>query len=187
MNYNKQKMGYLEIILGPMYSGKTSRLLDIYKQYKFCNGEILVINYIEDTRYSDTMLSTHDKKMIPCIQVKDLSSIHEELYKNTDVILINEGQFFSDLYPFVKKLVDIEKKNVYVCGLDGDFKRQKFGTILDLIPICDKVIKIKSLCGICKNGKKGIFTHRNSNEVEQKIIGSENYIPLCRECYLNKS
>jgi thymidine kinase len=184
---SKQKMGYLEIILGPMYSGKTSRLLDIHKQYTFCEGNILTINYIEDKRYSDTMLSTHDKKMIPCIQVNSLSVITKDLYIDADVILINEGQFFDDLYPFVKNLVDVENKNVYVCGLDGDFQRNKFGTILDLIPICDKVIKVKSLCVLCKNGKKGIFTHRISEEQEQKIIGSDNYMPLCRECYLDKT
>ena len=59
--------GYLEIILGPMWSGKTSALLKIYRQYSFCKSKICVINYEADTRYSKTMLSTHDKEMIPCI------------------------------------------------------------------------------------------------------------------------
>ena len=77
-------------------------------------------------------------------------------------------------------------KKVYVCGLDGDFKRQKFGQILDLIPLCDKVTKLTSLCSICKNGTPGIFSKRISSEEEQTLVGSDNYIPVCRTCYENK-
>ena len=64
---------------------------------------------------------------------------------------------------------------------------KKFGQILDLIPLCDKVEKLTSLCSICKNGKKGIFSMRLTNEKEQTVVGSENYIPVCRECYLLKN
>ena len=67
-------------------------------------------------------------------------------------ILINEGQFFPDLYESVKWLVNEKKKYVTICGLDGDFKRAKFGTLLDLIPLCDNVTKLTSLCVSCKNG-----------------------------------
>ena len=74
-------------------------------------------------------------------------------------------------------------KKVYICGLDGDFERKKFGTILDLIPLCDKVTKFTSLCSLCKNGTPGIFSMRLTNEKKQTIVGTENYIPVCRECY----
>lgn len=174
---------YLEIFIGPMYSGKTSKLLEIYKQYKFCNVPIEVINYSEDTRYHETMLSTHDKMMIPCIQKTLLSElVKDERIQKAEVILINEGQFFSDLVPVVTEWLQCNKK-IYVSGLDGDFERKKFGTILDLIPMCDKITKIHSLCSICKDGTAGIFSLRLTNETEQKIIGSDNYIPVCRYCY----
>jgi thymidine kinase len=104
---------------------------------------------------------------------------------NSEVILINEGQFFPDLIEFVNKLLENEKK-VYVCGLDGDFQRKKFGQMLDLIPLCDKVEKLTSLCSLCKNGTKGIFSMRLTHEKEQTIVGSENYIPVCRSCYESK-
>jgi thymidine kinase len=104
------------------------------------------------------------------------------LIRNADVILINEGQFFDDLYPCVFDMLR-EKKHVYICGLDGDFQRNKFGSILDLIPICDKVTKLNSLCGICKNGTPGIFSKRITNDKEQLLIGSNNYISVCRSCY----
>jgi thymidine kinase len=176
---SRQECGYLEIIMGPMFSGKTSKLLEIYKQCNFCNIPVLVINYAEDQRYHDTMLSTHDQVMIPCIQTTDLTSIN---YQDYEVILINEAQFFQDLNQVVKNMLNANKK-VYLSGLDGDFKREKFGSLLDLIPLCDKVTKLTSLCGICKNGTPGIFSLRLTKEDQQKLIGSNNYIPVCRKCY----
>ena len=178
--------GYLEIILGPMYSGKTSRLVEIYKQCKLCNIPVAVINHSIDTRYdSGDLLSTHDKIKIPCIKTTNLFDIYEnEDVYFSKVILINEGQFFPDLYHFVEDMIsNINKKKVYICGLDGDFKRQKFGEILDLIPLCDKVTKLTSLCSICKNGAPGIFSKRITLETEQTVVGSDNYIPVCRKCY----
>jgi len=190
--------GYLELIIGPMYSGKTSKLLEIYKQYKFCEISVSIINHSLDKRYHDTMLSSHDKVMVPCINTDNLHNlwfndgmidlsqvIDNSDYKkvrNSDVILINEGQFFPDLYDVVYDMLK-NKKIVYICGLDGDFERKKFGQILDLIPICDNIIKLSSLCSICKNGTPGIFSMRITNDKQQTVIGSENYLPVCRFCY----
>lgn len=192
--------GYLEIILGGMYAGKTSRLVEIYKQCKFCNISVAVINHSIDNRYDDELLSTHDQVKIPCIKTErlfdiwtdnfDIENNIEHIKKTKDklkvlssnVILINEGQFFSDLEDFVKKLLEYGKK-VYVCGLDGDFEHKKFGQILDLIPLCDKVTKLTSLCSLCKNGTPGIFSKRITSEKAQTVVGSDNYIPVCRNCY----
>jgi thymidine kinase len=193
-------LAYLELIIGPMFSGKTSRLVEIYNQCKFCNINVAVINHSIDNRYDDDLLSTHDKIKIPCIKTEQLfdlwydntqleSSLENEprfkdkfLIATSEVILINEGQFFPDLLDFVTKLLENNKK-IYVCGLDGDFKRKKFGQILDLIPLCDKIDKLTSLCSLCRDGKRGIFSKRITNEKEQTIVGSDNYIPVCRICY----
>ena len=95
--------GYLKVILGCMYAGKTSKLINIYKMMKFSNISTLVVNYKEDTRYSNTELSTHDKKMIPCVQCLNLMElVYKTGYINFEkVIIINEGQFFPDLTKFV--------------------------------------------------------------------------------------
>ena len=183
------KSAYLELIIGPMFSGKTSELLAIYKKCNFCNIPVSIINHNLDIRYHDTMLSSHDKLMAPCIQTNLLKDIwineNFESYhslRNSDVILINEGQFFSDLYEIVIDMLKHNKK-IYICGLDGDFEQKKFGYILDLIPLCDSIKKLTSLCSVCKNGTPGIFSMRLSNETEQTVIGSDNYIPVCRNCY----
>ena len=181
---NTMTRAYLEIIVGPMFSGKTSKLAEIYKQCMFCSIPVAVINYALDTRYHDTMMSTHDKHMIPCIQTMLLAPIWESnvQVRDADVILINEGQFFEDLYPAVESMLKAGKK-IYISGLDGDFQRKKFGQILDLIPLCDKVTKLTSLCSICKNGEPGIFSMRLTSETQQTLIGSDNYVPVCRNCY----
>jgi len=203
MSDSERNTSYLEIILGSMYTGKSTRLVEIYKQCQFCNISVAVINHSIDNRYDDMLLSTHDKIKIPCIKTDKLMDIYEEdinielpldkfvsinrlsdkfKINTSEVILINEGQFFSDLHEFVNKLLDKGKK-IYVCGLDGDFERKKFGQMLEIIPLCDKIYKLTSLCSLCKNGNKGIFSMRLTNEKEQTVVGSENYIPVCRECY----
>ena len=194
-NYSND-VGYLELYSGPMYSGKTSKLLDLYKQFRFCELTTMVINHADDSiRYSSSHLSTHDKLMIPCIMANKLSEIcdisdnnttngnFEEEFKNAKIILINEGQFFEDIVEWVSIAVEKYNKNVYVCGLDGDFKRKKFGNWLEgLIPLCDNHTKFHSYCAECKQ-KKALFSHRLTDETAQKIIGTECYIPLCRLCY----
>jgi thymidine kinase len=205
-NNNNHDSGYLELISGPMFSGKTSKLLNLYKQFKFCAIETLVINHADDSmRYSATELSTHDQTMIPCIMVDSLSSLinlnnDEDKQTNMNdlnkqitfsefnkykVILINEIQFFSnEALEWIKTAVDKYNKQVYVCGLDGDFQRNNFGNWLEtLIPFCDNHLKLYSYCSNCKN-KKAIFTHRKTDEIAQKIIGSDCYIPVCRTCYI---
>ena len=92
------------------------------------------------------------------------------------------NNFFSIICPIIFNMLKNGKK-VYVCGLDGDFERKKFGQLLDLIPLCDKVTKLTSLCSLCKNGTPGIFSKRIGTEKEQTVVGSDNYIPVCRNCY----
>lgn len=184
MKDNNMNCGYLEIILGPMFSGKTSRLIEIYKKCVFCRMNVSVINHVIDNRYDNNLLSSHDLVKIPCIKTDNLASLFEDVsVLDSEVILINEGQFFGDLYSFVSNMLQRNKK-IYVCGLDGDFKRQKFGEMLDLIPLCDKVTKLASLCSICKDGTEGIFSKRLTGETSQTVVGSDIYIPVCRKCYL---
>ena len=195
MTTSNNNTGYLEIILGSMYAGKTSKILEVYKQCKFCNIPVTAINHTIDNRYDNELLSTHDHVKIPCLQASQLNDIWTDngyqktgdkmdytVLRNSDVILINEGQFFPDLYDVVVDML-LHNKKVYVCGLDGDFERKKFGQILDLVPLCDKVTKLSSLCSLCKNGTPGIFSMRLTKEKQQTLVGSDNYIPVCRKCY----
>ena len=107
-----QNSAYLEIIIGPMFASKTSKLIEIYKQYKFCGLEPIVINHSHDTRYSLTELTSHDSIKIPCIMISKLEEFN--CVENYEVILINEGQFFEDLVDNVKRYISMKKKNIHI-------------------------------------------------------------------------
>ena len=107
----------------------------------------------------------------------------ESFLSRYDVIFINEGQFFDDLYEFVDYAVNEKKKRVYVCGLDGDSDRRPFGQMLDIIPLSDTVVKLHSFCKICNNGTPGIFSKRiDKRSKDQILVGAtQEYIPVCRK------
>ena len=181
-------MGELHIILGCMYSGKTSSLIKLYTNLRNHDINVCAINYIEDKRYHDTLLSSHDNEKIASINLLNLANLYDnplytDRYSNSKYILINEAQFFTDLKEFVLKAVEIDNKIVYLYGLDGDFQREKFGSILDLIPYSNSLEKLHAICNRCSGG--ALFSHRLSEETAQKVIGSTNYVPLCRSCYIN--
>ena len=181
--------GYLKIILGPMTSGKTTELIKEYNRHVAGGFKCCFINHSTDDRYGsgNSKTSTHNKSVVnntfSCEKLDYLMLDEPERIEPYDVFFINEGQFFSDLKFYVDYLVNRKNKKVYVCGLDGDFRREKFGTLLDIIPICDDIIKLKALCIKCKKNE-ALFTHRLTNEKEQTIVGgSESYCALCRSCY----
>lgn len=180
--------GFLELIIGPMFSGKTTYLLSLHKQYALSNMKTCVINYSEDKRYHNSKLSTHDKVMIECNNTLTLKAfLTDDIIDNHEVFLINEGQFFDDLYECVVSLVETHNKIVHICGLDGDFKRNAFGDIIRLIPLSDNIVKKHAICSFCADGTNALFSHRLTNEQSVKIIGSSNYVPLCRKCYVSQT
>lgn len=176
--------GKIKIIVGCMKAAKTTMLINEYNSWKSINQTPLCINYAEDTRYgNDNKLYTHSGQFIECLKVKSLEEVPQEEIDKTSVIIINEGQFFTDLVKYCLIWCDIHDKHIIVCGLDGDSKRQVFGQILYLIPHCDEVIKLVAKCNICNDGTPALFSHRISKEKEQKVIGVDNYISICRKCY----
>jgi len=184
MNNDIIMTGYLKVILGCMFSGKTTELIKEYRRHKACDFRCCFINHSIDDRYdSGTQVTkTHNNTIIE--NDKSCKKLTDILWEsaNYDAFFINEGQFFDDLYESINYLVNMEKKKVYVCGLDGDFQRREFGSILKIIPLCDEIVKLKAICKTCKN-QDGIFTFRLSDEKEQTVIGCDNYTALCRNCY----
>ena len=176
-------MSYLELIVGPMFSGKTSELIKIYEEKKTAGESVFAINYDKDTRYGDDKIVSHDQKSIYSINLASLSEVntdHAVAFNKADWIFINEAQFFKDLKPWMLRNLQNSNKNFILCGLDSDFKREKFGELLDLLPHADKITKLYGTCHYCNN--KSLYTHRLSNEVEQEVIGVKNYVPICRSC-----
>lgn len=182
----EEEPGKLTLVCGPMFSGKTSHLISTYKEN---SADSIVINFCDDNRYSKTLLSNHDKVMIPCIKLKQLYDLETMLefvlFKDAiKTIFIDEGQFYEDLVPQVLKFLEVHKKNVFVYGLDSDFRRERFGTLLDLIPHTDEFVHLKANCNMCGGQNNATYSQRVTNEQNIVVIGSSNYIPLCRKCYI---
>jgi thymidine kinase len=195
MNYNKN-MGKLEIIMGTMFSGKTSYLLNKIALFVELNLKVLYINIDFDDR-SELEFSTHNpifnsidfkkkdkiNENLTMIKVRDFSNINFESY---DIIMIDEAHFFDDIIKFTKKLLD-NKKHIIIATLIADYKGNKFGKVLDLIPICDEVIRLESYCIECSKQKKinkAIYSKRiTKNKESIDIGGSDKYIAVCREHY----
>jgi thymidine kinase len=112
-----------------------------------------------------------------------LFDLDENILHKNDVILINEGQFFEDLVEFCVYWSEEHNKNIIVCGLDGDFQRKPFENISRLIPLVDTITKLTALCKVCNDGTPALFSHRITQETDRLVIGSKNYIPLCRKHY----
>ena len=180
--------GSLHVCIGPMYAGKTTKLIETYEDMLSEDKKTIVLTHSSEIRYSIEKLSTHDEQHISCFKYGSIDAfIHEKKddIESVDSVLIDEAQFFPDLFDKVLYMVNKMNKHVYVFGLDGDFQRNKFGQVLDLIPQCDTVEKLHSTCNVCREPAN--FSHRTCNSDEQVLVGSQDdYQPLCRRCYNSK-
>jgi len=153
------KNGYLKLIIGPMFAGKSTELLRLVSKYKAIDKKIVTINHVLNCRYGTPQISTHDKKTIETnVICENLSEIDNDILKNTDIIIVEELQFFKDAFITIQYWVDELGKTVIAAGLDGDYERKPFGDVLRLIPHADEVTKLKALCAFCKDGTPGIFS-----------------------------
>uniref|UniRef100_A0A6C0ITX8 thymidine kinase n=1 Tax=viral metagenome TaxID=1070528 RepID=A0A6C0ITX8_9ZZZZ len=184
----------LDIILGPMFSGKTTKLLDIMDAFDKKDVKYIAIKPEIDNRYTDTdnnYIISHNLKKKQCNITSNLKDIFEEIKVKQEsdsiqYILIDEGQFFNNLYNFCILCLEKLNINVIVTGLDGDYKRKPMGEILDLLPIANTITKLSSKCNVCQ--EDAIFTHRTVANTDQVLIGgSDEYIPLCRKHYVEKN
>jgi len=180
----------LEIIMGCMFSGKSTEVIRRIKRLKTLGKNVMIINNSLDTRYTNGELgfiATHNEECVPCISAdKLLNLVDTQSFRDADVIIVEEAQFFSDLYEFSTKAVDNHNKHVIVSGLDGDAERKPFGDILRLIPHAEKVTKLSALCLECNDGTEAFFSKRliYENMNPQVSVGAaDKYIAVCRRHY----
>lgn len=175
-------VGSLEIIIGPMFSGKTTELLRRVGRYQSIGKKSLVINSQRDTRCGDE-IKTHDAQSHRAVKVQDLSDpIIRDNISRFQVVAIDEAQFFGDLVPFVKWCLYSKHLHVIVSGLDGDFQQNMFGEILHLVPHAETCIKLNALCVQCNDGTPAQFSARTVSLMDQELVGgSESYQAVCRK------
>ncbi|KAF6145036.1 hypothetical protein GIB67_013387 [Kingdonia uniflora] len=180
--------GEIHVIVGPMFAGKTTALLSRIQSERDRGRSVAVIKSDKDTRYGLDSIVTHDGVKLPCWPLPDLLSFKHkfgiEAYRKLDVIGIDEAQFFEDLYDFCCEAADQDGKTIIIAGLDGDYLRRRFGSVLDIIPLADSVTKLTARCELC--GKRASFTFRKTDETKAELIGgADKYMPVCRQHYVN--
>ncbi|OAY71245.1 Thymidine kinase [Ananas comosus] len=180
--------GEIHVIVGPMFAGKTTALLRRVRSEADNGRSVALIKSNKDTRYGLDSIVTHNGVKMPCWALSELSTFRDKLgdeeYDKLDVIGVDEAQFFEDLYDFCCKAADNDGKTVIVAGLDGDYLRRRFGSVLDIIPIADSVTKLTARCELC--GRRAFFTLRKTKETQTELIGGADvYMPVCRQHYVN--
>jgi thymidine kinase len=171
----------LEIIMGPMFSGKTTHAISFIRRQRFIGSNVLAIKPQIDMRYSsDNVIISHDKDFVPCLVWDSSNSLeYSSIFDQVDYVVIEEAQFFRGLYSFVKQLL-FKNKNVLLVGLDGDSEQQKFGEILDCIPYATHIQKLNALCLGCKGSSLAPFTKKLTKQQEQIDVGSsDKYVAVC--------
>lgn len=178
----------LEIILGPMFSGKSSYLLSSIRKYREIGWPIYIITSSFDKRYtSDNKIVNHNQESCNADSaVEKLSDVsNKKDYLDAKVVIIEEAQFYPDLVEFVLEAVEVYDKHVIVAGLDGDASRKPFGKLLDLIPYADSIVKLKALCKKCGDGTEALFTSKKVHDnATVDIGGSDKYEALCRRHFI---
>ncbi|GMR45169.1 hypothetical protein PMAYCL1PPCAC_15364 [Pristionchus mayeri] len=175
--------GHVCVILGPMFSGKTTELLRLHERHVRAQKKCLLVKYAGDTRYDKDCVATHDRKFGKgaTLKAEHLADVRDKLFdKEIEVVSIDEGQFFDDLEDTVSRLA-LAGKVVYVAALNGDFSKKPFPQISILMPHADEVTLLKA---VCECGLDANFTFRVTTDKKVVVIGGEDsYKAVCRDCY----
>jgi len=175
------KKGWIEVITGSMFSGKTEELLRRLKRARIANQRVEIFKPKIDIRYSDEQVVSHDRNAIQSTPVDSSGNILL-LSGNVDVVAIDEAQFFDKGLAEVCTTLAGQGIRVIVAGLDMDFKGKPFGPILELLAVAEYVTKVHAICMRC--GDLAQFSHRLNSEEQTIMLGEkQQYEPLCRSCF----
>ncbi len=189
---NENNSQELHLILGPMFAGKSTHLIN--KTRDLLNSgvpldKILIVNHSSDSRYDTNKICSHNGDKIDSYSVGLLDQVNtcisNQLFFNKKYLIIDEAQFFPDLYETIIKTMDVFKQKnqciiIYLFGLDGDYKQEQFSNsrLLELIPYSSSVTKLLARCHICNTNAP--FTKRIISSNAQILVGGSNeYQPVC--------
>jgi thymidine kinase len=178
------KKGWIEVIAGCMFSGKTEELIRRLKRAKIARQQVEIFKPSVEVRYDEVNIVSHDSNAIQSTPVPASSNIlllgHE-----VDVIGIDEAQFFDDQLPYVCETLANNGTRVIVAGLDMDYLGKPFGPMPQLLAIADYISKVHAICISC--GDLATHSHRIVNDGSLILLGEkDSYIPLCRTCYVKE-
>lgn len=178
---NGEQRGWIEVVCGSMFSGKTEELIRRLKRAEFASQKILLVKPQIDDRYHKKNVVSHQGTSFDAITVEKSIDIID-LWKNEKIVAIDEAQFFDNEIVNVCNQLAKKGVRVIVAGLDMDFQGVPFGPMPQLLSIAEYVTKVHAICVSC--GNLAQFSHRTVKDKEQVLVGAvEQYKPLCRSCY----
>ena len=181
--YNNEQFGWIEVICGSMFSGKTEELIRRIKRAKIANQKTKVFKPIIDSR-SKNFIESHDESKLECIEVKSSNEILKKI-DNCDVIAIDEAQFFDDQIVSVCNKIANNGIRVIIAGLDMDYLGNPFGPMPNLMAISEYVTKVHAVCK--QSGNIANYSFRKNNKKDIVVIGEKDkYEPLSRSVFYKK-
>lgn len=182
MNIINQKTGWIELICGSMFSGKTEELIRRIRRAEYAKQKVLVFKPAMDDRYDENNIVSHSNMQAPSIPINEASEIYAHLQEDTQIIAIDEAQFFDESIVGICNDLADQGYRVIVAGLDQDYKGSPFGSIPQLMAIAEYVTKNLAICMIC--GNPANRTQRTIHKDGQILVGStEAYEARCRNCH----
>ena len=186
--YNQYRLGFLEVISGCMFAGKTEELIRRIKVLEFAKKKIIVFKPQIDNRYSDNLVVSHAGSSVESISINNAKEILEHVKEDTEVVAIDEVQFFDDDIIEICDLLARRGKRVMVAGLDTDFRGEPFSMMPSLITQAEFVTKLTAVCVKC--GAPATRTQRivdgkpaNYDDPIVLIGAAESYEARCRHCH----
>jgi thymidine kinase len=178
------RRGWIEVICGSMFSGKTEELIRRLKRARIANLKVEIFKPAMDTRYDEQKIVSHDSTAIPSTPIDNSQTILL-MASDVDVVGIDEAQFFDDQLPEVCDQLALRGIRVIVAGLDMDYLGKPFGQIPFLLSKADYITKLHAICVQC--GNIASYSYRTSSNESQVLLGEkEHYEPRCRHCYYKK-
>jgi thymidine kinase len=179
-----QRRGWIEVICGSMFSGKTEELIRRLKRAKIANLKTEIFKPAIDVRYDEIKIVSHDDSAIPSTPIDNSQTILL-LAQDADVIGIDEAQFFDDELPNVCDVLALRGVRVIVAGLDMDFSGKPFGQIPFILARADYITKLHAICMKC--GNIANYSYRKVPNEDQVMLGAKDvYEPRCRRCFNNE-
>lgn len=183
-NLNGERRGWIEVICGSMFSGKTEELIRRLKRAKIANLSVEIFKPTVDTRYDLQNIVSHDEKAISSTPIDNSQTILL-MAGGVDVIGIDEAQFFDDQLPEVCDQLARQGVRVIVAGLDMDYLGKPFGQMPYLLAKADYITKLHAICVKC--GNIASYSYRKTAHPQRILLGeTDSYEPRCRKCYHDK-
>lgn len=181
MTLTPKNAGWIEIICGSMFSGKTEELIRRLKRAEIAKMKVAIFRPALDNRYESNHIVSHNQMKMKSFQIEDPKDILKKV-GDAQVVGIDEAQFFNGSILNVCKQLADQNRRVVVAGLDKDFKGNSFGPMPELMCEADYLSKLRAICVVC--GDPANFTQRLSHETKQVIIGEKDqYEARCRDCF----